>query len=219
MVGQMQTNAECLRMIEKHEERHGICFGWISRSRPDLVHLGSGNARGAGAGGTVPRYDDTELFAPDRTRDVFMDTRDWFLLTRRRNARGALDVLDMYSRCNRSRTDLKTHESWLRASIGSEGGHDRTLNLPVALAHPESCAVVCPQAATSLARITSTAFLVRKGGCTVATPEACVDDVPVTCGRNPAKAGRNPGCSQALVRLVGERRAEESARQTFRASI
>ena len=171
----------------------------------------------------MPRYNNTQLFAPNRTRDVYMDTRDWFVLTRRLNAKGALDVLDLYRQCNRSRPDLKTPESWLRASIRSEGAHYRTLNLPVALAHPESCAEVCPRgaqleatgttpssAATGASATMShtAAFRVRKDGCSVATPEACVDDVPLTC--------RNPGCSQALVRLVGERRADErdSSRQS-----
>ena len=231
LVGQMKTNAECLRLIEEYEERHGVCFDWVSRSRPDLLHIGGGGGRGGGGGGggggTVPRYNHTQFFAPNnRTRDdVYMDTRDWFLLTRRRNARGALDVLELYRRCNRSRADLKTPEAWLRASIRSEGAHYRTLNLAVALAHPESCAEVCPQkarleatgasassAATAASATSATAaFRVRKEGCSVATPEACVDDVPVTC--------RNPGCSQALARLVGERRAEESARQAAEARL
>lgn len=206
LVGQMQSNAECLRLIVEYEERNGVCFDWVSRGRPDLLHMGGGER------GTVPRYNSSLLFDHNRTRDtVFMDTRDWFVLTRRPNAKGALDVLDFYRRCNRSRPDLRTPESWLRASIRSEGANYRTLDLPVALAHPESCAEVCPRSA-QLERIEDaignganmshvTAFRVRKYGCSVATPEACVDDVPLTC--------RNPGCSQALVRLVGERRVHQ----------
>ena len=185
LVGQMRANAECLRLIETHERRHGFCFDWISRGRPDLLHLGR-----------MPRYN---VYDPKHSEDVYMDRRDWFVLTRRQNAQGALDTLDMYMRCNRTRSDLQTPESWLRASIMERQGMWKPNNLPMGLAHPESCAKVCPPSARQERDAGGIpVFRVNKDSCEVASPEACIDDVPVTC--------RNMVCTLELAKLVGARR-------------
>ena len=185
LVGQLRANAECLRMVEAHELQHGVCFDWVSRGRPDLLHLGS-----------MPRY---SVYNPDHSEDVYMDRRDWFVLTRRRNAKGALDSLDMYTRCNRTRSDLQTPEAWLRASIMERHGVWKPGNLPMGLAHPESCAKVCPPSARQERDAGGVpVFRVNKDSCQVASPEACVDDVPVTC--------RTMVCTLELAKLVGARR-------------
>lgn len=36
-LGQLRGNAECMRMVEAHEARHGLRFDWVLKLRPDLA--------------------------------------------------------------------------------------------------------------------------------------------------------------------------------------